>query len=492
MSCQPQWPYNTYLVSRRPAALYCPIPKNVCTSLKLWLLKLQEGPDFSLPLNASLHGEAARLLALGNYDTAEATRLLRESFAFVIVRNPWDRLVSCFLDKFVKPANDTGHWRQCRLDIARANGKDHCNITFRQFARYLAARPQHLCRDEHWRPQSDFLGGVTFDFVGRFETFADDARRLQQTLGVDLPVPVTGVNPRRAIEGEFADIPRDDLAAMDAWPDYTRFYTPDLIDAVGELYRRDIERFDFAFHNDTTTRDWHKVLQSGLPDQAMQLLADSPDARAGRALCLLCQGQFEPARQAIDALPETSTLRARLDWLAEVLQGRTPRTVPGHSPGPDAPEPLCEWLRETRDTLAACGRSEDAAGLDRAADTLAESWLAQARQDMDAGNDAAAQQQLRALLTLRPGLAEAHASLGLLLLQQGPAAYAPAVEQLNEASRLDPKNVSALRGMAWLLIETRQQLPTAQTLCQRILELAPGDPLATRMLAVLTQPRAAG
>jgi tetratricopeptide (TPR) repeat protein len=111
---------------------------------------------------------------------------------------------------------------------------------------------------------------------------------------------------------------------------------------------------------------------------------------------------------------------------------------------------------------------------------------------MDAGNDKSANQQLRALLTLRPNLAEAHASLGLLLVQQGPAAYPAAVEQLNEASRLDPENLAALRGMAWLLIETAQQLPTAQTICQRILTLAPGDPLATRMLAVLTRTRAAG
>ena len=492
MSSQRQWPYNTYLISQQPPALYCPIPKNVCSSLKLWMLKLKLGPEFTVPLNDTLHAVARQHLALGHQPPEAITRLLNDSFSFVFVRNPWDRLVSCFLDKFVKSSNDEGYWRKCRFDIARANGQDHRNITFRHFVHYLAADPQHLVKDEHWRPQAFFLGQVDFDFVGRFETFAEDVRRLQQTLGVDLPVPVTGVNPRQAIQGDFADMPRDGLAAMDAYPGYTQFYTPDLIDAVGDLYRGDVERFGYDVQNETATGDWRKILQAGQPDEALKLLGQPPEDRAGLALCLLCQGLNDRARGALAELPASSTLRVRLDWLCDVLQDRSPETEPVETSDCDTTEPLCEWLRETRDTLAACRRKADVDRLDLAIERLAGHWLESARADMEAGKDASANRTLRQLLTLRPNLAEAHASFGLLLLQQGPAAYPAAVEQLNEASRLDPKNVSALRGMTWMLIETRQQLPTAETLCRRILELAPGDPLATRMLAVLDPSRAVG
>ena len=66
------------------------------------------------------------------------------------------------------------------------------------------------------------------DFVGRFETLTRDINRLLGLLGLESPATFHRLNP-----GQH--------------PSYEHYYTEETKDIVGELYRSDIERFDYAF-----------------------------------------------------------------------------------------------------------------------------------------------------------------------------------------------------------------------------------------------------
>lgn len=241
-----RWPFSTYLVNHRYGFIYCPISKVACSTLKSWFLETTGCEYGSASWPERLH------LYLNERSMTDMEDLNKGYFRFVFVRNPWSRLVSGYVQKFL------GRWdveespsRPIVEAIYRARGQhpDHeQSITFREFVDYIAAQePMQL--DEHWRPQHLFLGGLTFDFVGRLE-------RLQADF--DFIVSKLGIPHRRLFSlnrtdyGEtlidcVSDWPGYQLRQLTRYPDYRQFYTKDLIIKVAEVYRQDIAMFGYDF-----------------------------------------------------------------------------------------------------------------------------------------------------------------------------------------------------------------------------------------------------
>ena len=146
-------------------------------------------------------------------------RLEFEYFKFGFVRNPWDRLVSAFfyLDRGGCNALDQA-FRDSRLTPYAGE--------FRAFVRdldkligFLHLRPQ--C---HWLCDAD--GRVLADFVGRFETLANDFNAVAMRLG--LPCVLSHLN------------------ATDH-PSYRELYDSETSAVVRRVYRQDIETFGYDF-----------------------------------------------------------------------------------------------------------------------------------------------------------------------------------------------------------------------------------------------------
>ncbi len=88
-----------------------------------------------------------------NNKTFNATlgEAIKADYTFTILRCPYRRLVSVFLDKFV--AKEPSAW-QYRESLERGIELD--TLTFRDFVKSLD-KPVILKSDIHWRPQVDFL-----------------------------------------------------------------------------------------------------------------------------------------------------------------------------------------------------------------------------------------------------------------------------------------------------------------------------------------------
>ena len=146
-------------------------------------------------------------------------------FRFTFVRNPWDRLVSCYLNKVVAPCpNVSGPF--LIYPKIRFN-----RMSFTDFVRFVHHVPDDLC-DKHFRPQSTSFDDKDVDFIGRVERFTDDLAQVIERAKLDTHLLEYGhkyVNKSRQRKP------------------YTDYYTAETRRLVAEKYKDDIQRFGYRF-----------------------------------------------------------------------------------------------------------------------------------------------------------------------------------------------------------------------------------------------------
>jgi len=161
------WPLWQLLVLKNRRIIYNPIAKCASSSLKAMILDMSDlSPAVkSLPLDTHATG-----LQLGDLPINEATDILDASsyLKFAVVRDPFDRLVSAYLEKFVVNRMSLGNQFHTRAVISRVFGIQRPtpddfskSITFSQFVNYVINQsPDQL--DPHWCPQYLYLKNAIF------------------------------------------------------------------------------------------------------------------------------------------------------------------------------------------------------------------------------------------------------------------------------------------------------------------------------------------
>ena len=108
-----------------------------------------------------------------------------ETLRFTFVRNPYQRLVSCWANKFQGLPLTAGDgkietylaWRS-EVDPRLPSGPDR-TMSFSDFVVYACAT-NTLRIDQHWNLQTDVIEmpGIALDFIGKVENFAVDISRV--------------------------------------------------------------------------------------------------------------------------------------------------------------------------------------------------------------------------------------------------------------------------------------------------------------------------
>ena len=244
--------------------MYLPIAKNACSSLKTLVAELSGmtlAPEQDI--HAVLDHDPNRLVFL-NRDDADIHAALSapDWMRFCVLRDPLDRLVSVYVEKFVKNRHAPGMRITCDPVLLRALNTWHLDdadydrgITFRTFAQDLLNElPQRL--DPHWRPQSLFLDHIPHTHLYTVDMLGVLKSDLEAHLGTVLDLPhknrvrldKTGSQSGACV----ADTLPGDLEAPEKI-DISRFMDAPLRAQLSEYYAHDLTLFGLvAQHNDIT------------------------------------------------------------------------------------------------------------------------------------------------------------------------------------------------------------------------------------------------
>lgn len=244
-----------YIVNHKHKIIYCPIPKNACTLFRTIMVKYS---DVGEKYEQSQHDIHRYLVQDDTGVKLNDFRQLQNSdyFKFVVLRNPFDRLVSAYLDKIAKRRNPAPFVRDAIQSVYQNLHREpdyQKSITFRQFVCYLVETENYIL-NEHWRPQHTFLGEGTieFDSIGQFENLDLVIKSLEKKLGFSIETQVSNhITNYNEIDGEslekFDKVYPRELRALKAFPTACQFYTSDLEELVRKRYLQDFEIYEEQF-----------------------------------------------------------------------------------------------------------------------------------------------------------------------------------------------------------------------------------------------------
>ncbi len=215
------------ILMRTYRSIYVPIPKVGCTSLKTAFLD-------NLQVNLGQNHDPHRTEYPVPLDNVFSRNFVyKRFFKFGFVRNPWARIVSCYVDKILDYSQD-GYTRfSIRPGVAdclASYGEFYNEMSFDSFVDAIFSIDDARAED-HFRSQYTFFDqchrGFPVDFIGRLENFSYDWEIIRQKMGnPDIKIPVlhnTGVK------------------------NYREFYNFRTQELIRQRYRDDIEQFNYTF-----------------------------------------------------------------------------------------------------------------------------------------------------------------------------------------------------------------------------------------------------
>ena len=230
------------LVSDKYKVLYCSVPKGGCSNWKRIILLLN-GKNVT-----KVH--RSFIPSLMGFSKESVKRRLSEYTKFLIVRNPHERLLSAYNEKFQKRSSFTIPFQKRFAPIIRNHSlnvlqqKFNLNIreynerltkiaespdivSFQEFIRYVGDVHNKLedQPEEHWREINRLCDpcSVQYDFIGKLETMADDAKYILSHIGAPTLTNIANTMPHHAtnsssdnkIQSAFRQVTEEDVVQFE-------------------------------------------------------------------------------------------------------------------------------------------------------------------------------------------------------------------------------------------------------------------------------------
>lgn len=160
---------------------YIQIPKVASRSIRAAVTAHMSGATSAENVDEGLIAEFETRYAR-HLKHSEIVSLSRDNFIFAFVRNPYERIHSCYMNKIEDVRSSGGK------NIFEKHGIG-LDLSFEAFVRKVAILPDSKS-DRHFRSQSWFLtfeGVLLPAFVGKLENMSDDWQILQQRFGIAPP-----------------------------------------------------------------------------------------------------------------------------------------------------------------------------------------------------------------------------------------------------------------------------------------------------------------
>lgn len=247
-----QCPTTQTMVVQNHKLIYQPVAKNACSSTKYLIAEI--GGLKKIKGHGGIHALLDNNntgLQFKDHSEEKISKILNEAgwMRFIIFRDPLDRLVSAYVEKFVKNRSkpvqrlSTKGVIQAILDKEEPTNEDYDRgITFREFAEYiLHEKPYKL--DSHWQPQINYLGHVAFTHMYDAKHLEKLEADLSRHIGYDIKMPRANVSRQRSGKLEYLKHAPDLLPShLEVAPklDIRSFLDDNLHARLSEYYAADI------------------------------------------------------------------------------------------------------------------------------------------------------------------------------------------------------------------------------------------------------------
>jgi hypothetical protein len=159
----------------------------------------------------------------------------KDYFTFTIVRNPWDRVVSCFFWIMKNIEYVEEHHTEKGIKILPIHVFfDQFNSDFKEFLKYFKKHPRYtIRRNFHLQPQTNWIidqstgEELDIDFIGRFETLEEDVKKVCEEL--DLP---------------FKRLPHKNKSNR---KHYKKYYDDNTKKIIEDIYKEEIQLLGYEF-----------------------------------------------------------------------------------------------------------------------------------------------------------------------------------------------------------------------------------------------------
>jgi hypothetical protein len=225
---------SNYALSIYPINAVCTfIPKNACSTLR-----------FSIAIANGFIRDIKDIQWIHNNNGTFKSSQREASLArltFVVLRCPYTRVASCFLDKIVD-------------EIIFFNDEmgSKLNFNFHEFLLQIKSQ-QRSDRDQHWRNQSDFLHYEKYDKYFSLELFSE---AIVSLAAHGLKVHDTrelikhGISNLKAVDGDFSKMKAEQIKKMKeegSAPNYKSMFSKEEINLVKDIYEDDINLYKSHF-----------------------------------------------------------------------------------------------------------------------------------------------------------------------------------------------------------------------------------------------------
>ena len=220
--------------------LYCVTPKVASRQWREMLYRFNKG--LSRPGN--------RNLRLNSFSPDQQKQMLETYFKFTFVREPFERLLSAYKDKFVIRRDVDREMREFHGREILKNLRPHVSksaleklddITFPEFIEYLVTKGSNKSTpvmNWHWDNYVNMCGmcAINYDFIGHYETFDQDLADFKEAAGLSPEV----ANKFNARANNKSDTASSLLSYYSQIP-------IEWIDILGQLFRANFEMFNYDF-----------------------------------------------------------------------------------------------------------------------------------------------------------------------------------------------------------------------------------------------------
>lgn len=202
--------------------IYLSIPKVACSSLKAVFANL-------------LNKNEGDVHDLNKFNFVEIENIndkrFEKYFKFAFVRNPWDRVVSLYLNKISNPlgGKSISHRGEELFYKYRWWKK---SMSFKDFVIAISKTPD-IYSELHFKSQHNFIydkkGNLLADFIGRFENLDKDFDHVCRKINI----------PK-------VNIPHDNSTTRNH---YSTYYNKETKKLIAERYKKDIRLFGYVFED---------------------------------------------------------------------------------------------------------------------------------------------------------------------------------------------------------------------------------------------------